>query len=256
MHRIHQIPSDFAEQWKNLDLLVADLARLYGVSVGTIYRWKLDLKLPRRVCEIQDKSRHPDWVRGITRRGGYRFLRMPDHPYASRSGYVREHRYVMDQHLGRYLLPNECVHHKNQNRQDNRIENLELFASNHDHLATTTHFEFPEGTDLKSLYVDQRMSSHEIGAMFGTSGDVVLKALNRLGIQSRSRKESRRNPKMPTPEQLLELWHTHSLREIAAMFGVGKGALKGHAHYHGVKAPTEEAKKRRKKGPTYPDDAT
>ena len=44
------------------------------------------------------------------------------------NGWMFEHRYIMEQHLGRKLNASEAVHHKNHNRNDNRLENLEVMG--------------------------------------------------------------------------------------------------------------------------------
>jgi hypothetical protein len=48
---------------------------------------------------------------------------------------VQEHRWLMEQHLGRKLRSDEAIHHKNHDKADNRLENLEVV----DHAAHTSH---------------------------------------------------------------------------------------------------------------------
>lgn len=79
-------------------------------------------------------ERHPKWAGGIVIRDGYRYRWSPDHPNATKSGYVLEHRLVMECLLGRLLTPAEVVHHRDGCRANNEPENLEVFATNADHL--------------------------------------------------------------------------------------------------------------------------
>jgi hypothetical protein len=65
---------------------------------------------------------------------GYVFVLSPYHPYKSSEGYVMEHRLVMEAHLGKFLLPAERVHHINNIRSDNRLENLTLFSNQSKHM--------------------------------------------------------------------------------------------------------------------------
>ena len=78
---------------------------------------------------------------------GYVLIHSPDHPHCNRHGYVREHRLVMEEHLGRYLLPTEVVHHRDDDHQKNTIENLRLYGTNGEHLAETLVGQVPNWTE-------------------------------------------------------------------------------------------------------------
>lgn len=101
---------------------VCDALRKEGVKARDPYRFG-------------SGDENPMWSGGRTESKGYVYLYRPDHPSATIHNQVAEHRLVMEEHIGRYLLPCEVVHHKNGDTRDNRIENLELFATNGEHLA-------------------------------------------------------------------------------------------------------------------------
>lgn len=58
----------------------------------------------------------------------YFYVYKPEHELATKSGKVYMHRYVMAKHLGRHLTSNEAVHHKDEDRTNNKIDNLELLS--------------------------------------------------------------------------------------------------------------------------------
>lgn len=73
-------------------------------------------------------TEHHNWKGGMYRHSdGYIYEYAPDHPDAPKGkGYVLQHRLIVERSLCRYLLPTEIVHHRNEDKQDNRLENLEV----------------------------------------------------------------------------------------------------------------------------------
>ena len=57
---------------------------------------------------------------------GYIKVYAPDHPHATKDGYVMKHRLVMEKALGIIIPKGFVVHHLNGERTDNRIENLAI----------------------------------------------------------------------------------------------------------------------------------
>ena len=103
----------------------------------SVMTWKLGQNRGK-VCsiacrqELQKKSvsgiANQRWKGGAFIRDGYKFIMAKNHPYKNNFGYVREHRLIMEKHLGRKLTSEDIVHHINGVKTDNRIENLQIMS--------------------------------------------------------------------------------------------------------------------------------
>jgi len=111
-----------------------EVARRLGKNRTTIQRWCHRYGLETQRTGPRGGELHPDWKGGRRLVGGYWYVYRPDHPHSTKQRYVAEHRLVAEQTLGRYLLRNEVVHHRDGNTQNNAPENLEVFQTNAQHL--------------------------------------------------------------------------------------------------------------------------
>lgn len=122
-------------------------ARFLGVSEDWVQRACKRLKLSTQRTGPRAGEGHPDWKGGRVLVKGYVMIWNPEHPNATKHGYVAEHRLVAEKILGRLLKRREVVHHRDGNPANNHPSNLQVFDSNADHLRHELSGRTPNWTD-------------------------------------------------------------------------------------------------------------
>lgn len=129
-------------------LTCKQIGLIYGCNWNTILDALIRNKIPRRKPltgkelarkyghQTRFKNGHKSLVikrKKLLTSDGYVYLYKPEHPSATKDGHIKEHRFVMEQYIGRYLTDIEIVHHINEIKTDNRIENLILCKDRAEH---------------------------------------------------------------------------------------------------------------------------
>lgn len=114
------MPKCIVDYTKAIEQLESGMSRSEIADFWGVHRSSIDEGFRKRGV--------PDGVHVgyITTWNGYIKIRRPGHHRADSKGYVAEHTLVMECELGRELLENEIVHHKDGNRNNNLITNLEV----------------------------------------------------------------------------------------------------------------------------------
>ena len=102
----------------------------------------------------------------IVSKGDYNYAVVYDHPNRTKHNYVLEHRVVIENHIGRLLKEDEVVHHKDGNKKNNSIDNLELMLdyehSRHHGVENGTHMVELRCVECGCIFHRYRRQTHLI----------------------------------------------------------------------------------------------
>lgn len=124
-------------------------------------------------------------IEKIIKKGDYLYAKVLGHPNATKHGYVLEHRIVMENYLERLLNKSEIVHHKDENKKNNEIKNLEVMSdSSHSKyhgkktLANLVDFKCPT---CKKVFTQRRNNSRLVkGGIFSSCSPKCRGAFSRM----------------------------------------------------------------------------
>lgn len=136
-------------------------------------------------------NKHPNWSGGRKKTvAGYMKVYAPGHHRAQKDKYVLEHIVIMEKHLGRKLDSDECIHHINGIKNDNRIENLiVLKKSAHKSFHANERWGYRSSMLTKEFlekqYIENKRTSTDIAKEVGLNHNTILVKLRKSGLRVR-----------------------------------------------------------------------
>jgi predicted nucleic acid-binding Zn ribbon protein len=168
---------------------------------------------------------------------GYRVIYEPDYPFSMTNenwkGYIYEHRYVMEQYLGRQLEEDEVVHHIDCNIANNRLDNLLLLSRA---MHSKLHFWIDTGCFIHESYNRDRTAigkTRTIEPAYCENCGKTLQNKQKKTCSVECSKVINTNPDKPTKEQLQNDMETLSWLAIGRKYNVSdNGARKWAKNYN------------------------
>lgn len=161
-------------------------------------------------------------------RGSYYVEIIPNHHLADKDGFVYVHRLNAEKKLGRTLKSTECVHHIDEDKFNNELDNLMVFKTNADHSA------FHKGRDIcldgdvwvaidKNIRIDGKNNKYNLCPCchknLKSSDAKVCKSCYELYYRHRKCDNLDK-------EKLLFLITHYSMTKIGEMYGVSDNAIR------------------------------
>lgn len=172
---------------------------------------------------------------GHTRWTGGRYVleECPGHPHAVQ-GFVLQHRLVMERHLGRYLRPEEIVHHRDRNRANNGIDNLELMPSRSEHMVLHAEEDFePVVSEEQVREALQGRTTLEAANLLGVCHQTIRNNYDHL-LSKRKSPASLSDLSLVQRVRSLAADPTVNMRSAAQRIQVGPRFLAKYCHHHGI----------------------
>ena len=128
---------ELVECYINQEMTQEEIAQQFGTTQHVVWRAMRKMAIPTRVAAKRNQlgPLNTSWKGGRLLQGqsakgtgfsdaGYWYVRKPNHPNATKGGYVAEHIVVATDMAGRALEDGECVHHIDMNKRNNAEANL------------------------------------------------------------------------------------------------------------------------------------